>query len=93
MVDVIMSVFFGFLGYALKKAGFNLIPLLLGFVLGEMVEQNFHRALQVSGGPYSIFWASPISKLLILFTLLSLIGPHLSPLFKGGYRRLITRNS
>ncbi len=88
MVDVIMSVFFGFLGYALKKGGFNLIPLILGFVLGDMVEKNFHRALQVSGGPYDIFWASWISKLLIVLTLLSLLSPYLVWMAKGLRRRM-----
>ena len=57
----------------MKKAGFNQIPLILGLVLGTMVEQNIHRALIISGGSYSIFYASTISKILIIITILSLV--------------------
>ena len=85
MVDVILSVFFGFLGYVMKKAGFNPIPLILGLVLGEMVEKNFHRALMISGGSYSIFYSSYICKLLILLTILSLGGPYLGPVWRRAY--------
>jgi len=88
MVDVILSVFFGFLGYVMKKAGFNPIPLILGLVLGEMVEKNFHRALMISGGSYSIFFGSFICKLLILLTILSLAGPYLMPIWRRIYQTI-----
>jgi len=64
------------------KGGFTPIPLLLGLVLGEMVETNYHRALLISGGSYNIFHASIISKILIALTILSLIGPYLGPFWK-----------
>ncbi|MDP2908138.1 MAG: tripartite tricarboxylate transporter permease, partial [Nanoarchaeota archaeon] len=86
MKDVILSVAFGLLGYILKKAGFNPIPLILGLVLGTMVEKNFHRALTISGGSYSIFFGSPVSKILIILTILSLISPFIGPLLKRAYR-------
>jgi putative tricarboxylic transport membrane protein len=88
MVDVILSVFFGFLGYVMKKAGFNPIPLILGLVLGEMVEKNFHRALMISGGSYSIFFGSFICKLLIILTVLSLAGPYLMPIWRRIYQTI-----
>jgi putative tricarboxylic transport membrane protein len=82
MSDVIISLVFGALGYVMLKGGFTPIPLLLGLVLGEMVETNYHRALLISGGSYSIFYASVICKVLILLTLLSLAGPYLGPFWK-----------
>jgi putative tricarboxylic transport membrane protein len=88
MVDVILSVFFGFLGYVMKKAGFNPIPLILGLVLGEMVEKNFHRALMISGGSYGIFFSSFICKLLILLTVLSLAGSYLAPMGRRVYQAI-----
>ena len=88
MVDVILSVFFGFIGYIMTKAGFNPIPLLLGMVLGDMVEKNFHRALLTTGGSYSIFFSSFICKILILLTLLSITSPYLGPLFKRVLRAI-----
>ena len=82
MADVIISLAFGILGYIMLKGGFTPVPLLLGLVLGEMVEYNYHRALMISGGSYSIFYSSMISKILIFLTLLSLAGPYLGPVWK-----------
>jgi len=91
MVDVMLSVFFGFLGYIMKKAGFNPIPLILGLVLGEMVEKNFHRALMISGGSYAIFFSSLISKLLVILTVLSLLSPYIMPPLKRAYQYMRRR--
>ncbi|MFB3884956.1 MAG: tripartite tricarboxylate transporter permease [Thermodesulfobacteriota bacterium] len=85
MVDVILSVAFGFLGYIMRKAGYNPIPLILGLVLGAMVEENFHRALKISKGSYFIFFSSPISKLLVILIILSLTSPYIGPLFRKAY--------
>lgn len=82
MSDVFISLAFGALGYVMLKGGFTPIPLLLGLVLGEMVETNYHRALLISGGSYSIFYASVICKILIVLTVLSLVGPYLGPFWK-----------
>lgn len=82
MADVIISLAFGALGYVMLRGGFTPIPLLLGLVLGEMVETNFHRALLISGGSYSIFYSSLISKTLIVLTVLSLVGPYLGSFWK-----------
>jgi len=82
MADVIISLAFGVLGYIMLKGGFTPVPLLLGMVLGEMVERNYHRALMISGGSYSVFYSSTISKILIFLTLLSLAGPYLGPIWK-----------
>ena len=64
MADVIISLGFGVLGYVMLKGGFTPVPLLLGMVLGEMVEYNYHRALLISGGSYSIFFSSILCKIL-----------------------------
>jgi putative tricarboxylic transport membrane protein len=82
MADVIISLAFGILGYIMLKGGFTPVPLLLGLVLGEMVEYNYHRALMISGGSYAIFYSSIISKILIFLTFLSLAGPYLGPGWK-----------
>jgi putative tricarboxylic transport membrane protein len=82
MADVFISLVFGILGYIMLKGGFTPVPLLLGMVLGEMVETNYHRALMISGGSYSIFYSSIISKILIFLTFLSLAGPYLGPVWK-----------
>ena len=61
LFDVGMVTLFGVAGYALMRLRFEPAPLLLGFVLGPMVEENFRRALLLSRGELSIFVTRPIS--------------------------------
>jgi len=57
--------FFGLLGYALIKLGCEPAPLLLGFVLGPLLEDHLRRALIISRGDLSIFVTRPISAVLL----------------------------
>ena len=59
--------FFGILGYFLIKLGCEPAPLLLGFVLGPLLEEYLRRALIISRGDASVFVTRPLS--LILLTL------------------------
>jgi putative tricarboxylic transport membrane protein len=55
------SALFGLIGYFFIKAGFEPAPLLLGFILGPLMEENLRRALLISDGDPSVFVSSPIS--------------------------------
>ena len=57
--------FFGVLGYALIKLGCEPAPLLLGFVLGPLLEDHLRRALIISRGDLSTFVTRPISAVLL----------------------------
>jgi len=72
MIDVIISLVFGFLGYFMNKINFSPIPLIFGLVIGDMIEKNFHRALLLSEGAYRIFIESWEAKLLLVMIFLSL---------------------
>ncbi len=65
-VQVLLIALFGLVGYVLSKFGFEPAPLLLGFVLGELMEENFRRALLMSRGDLMTFVNSPISLVLLL---------------------------
>jgi putative tricarboxylic transport membrane protein len=56
--------------------GYGTIPLLLGMVLGDMAEKNFHRALIMSDGHYDIFWSSWIARILLALSILSIVWPY-----------------
>jgi putative tricarboxylic transport membrane protein len=75
--DVLVTILFGLLGYALSKNGYPAICLLLGFVLGDLTEANFHRSLLIGRGSYMVFLSSTISIVLFALTVLALIGPYL----------------
>jgi putative tricarboxylic transport membrane protein len=60
VVEVLMMVLFGMIGYVLRKAGYDMAPFVLGFVLGPTFETNFRQSLLISGGDFNIFLSSPI---------------------------------
>ncbi len=59
--DLFLMVIIGIFGYVLRKLDFPLSPLLLGFILGGLMEQNLRRALSISNGELGILWGSPIT--------------------------------
>ncbi len=72
--DIYLTAIFGVIGYIFVKLECEPAPLLLGFVLGPMMEENFRRALLLSRGDYSVFLTRPLScGLLIAAALLVLI--------------------
>ncbi|WP_216635402.1 tripartite tricarboxylate transporter permease [Paracoccus aminovorans] len=68
ITDVLFIGFFGYVGYVLVKVGFEPAPLLLGFVLGSLMEENLRRALVLSRGDPSVFVTSPISAVLLFIS-------------------------
>ena len=66
-------IFFGLVGYLLRKGNFPTTPLILGFVLGSIMELNFRRALSYSNGNYLEFITHPISGVFLAIALFSLI--------------------
>ncbi|MBS0414241.1 MAG: tripartite tricarboxylate transporter permease [Proteobacteria bacterium] len=75
--DLTLMAVFGVLGYLLRKQGVPMAPLILGFVLGEMMEQNLRRALSITNGDVGILIESPISKGLWLIAVLMVVVPPL----------------
>lgn len=62
--DLLLMAGFGVVGFLLRKQGVPMAPLILGFVLGDMMEQNLRRALSITNGELGILLESPISKTL-----------------------------
>jgi putative tricarboxylic transport membrane protein len=60
---------FGVVGYLMRYFGFTPLPMVLGVVLGFLVETNFRRSLEISGGDYSIFIGDPASIILLSLSL------------------------
>lgn len=59
--DLALMIGFGCLGYLLRKLDISLVPLVLGLLLGNDMENNLRRALSISAGDWSVLVASPIS--------------------------------
>src|SRR5918994_533105 len=81
--DVMFIGFFGLVGYTLVKFGFEPAPMLLGFVLGKLMEENLRRALIISRGEMATFVTHPISAGLLAVAALLLIIALLPSIRKG----------
>jgi putative tricarboxylic transport membrane protein len=73
--DLLLAVAFGVLGYLLRKLDVPLVPIILGFVLGRLLEDNLRRALSLSDGDVMALFASPASLVLWALTLGALLLP------------------
>ncbi len=63
--DVMLAGAFGLVGYWLIKHDFEPAPLLLGMVLGPLMEENLRRALLISRGDWTVFLTRPLSAVLM----------------------------
>jgi TctA family transporter len=64
--DIFMTAIFGIAGYLFFKLGCEAPPLLLGFILGPMMEENFRRALLLARGDFTVFVTRPLSLGLLI---------------------------
>jgi putative tricarboxylic transport membrane protein len=73
--DIFVALGFGIVGYLMNAFGYPAAPVLLGFILGPLVEENFRRALFISNGDFGIFVRSPLSVICLLAALLVVVLP------------------
>lgn len=73
--DLILMVALGVLGYFLRKLNFPLSALILGYVLGELMESSLRRALSISQGDISILFHGPIAQVLWVLVGLMILLP------------------
>lgn len=64
--DIYLTAAFGIVGYLFTKLGCEGAPLLLGFVLGPMMEENFRRAMLLARGDFTVFFTRPLSLGLLI---------------------------
>ena len=71
--DIYIILLFGIVSYFLRRMDFQLVPILLGIVLGPLAEKNMRRALVISEGSFDIFFTRPISCAFILIAVGSVL--------------------
>lgn len=91
--DLVLMAALGIVGYGLRKQGVPMAPLILGFVLGDLMEQNLRRALSITNGELHILWESAISRGLWLGVLVMLVLPPVLRAWQGRQAALATRPS
>ncbi len=81
--DVFLTAVFGLFGYALHKFGYEPAPLLLGFVLGKLLEEKLRQALVISRGSFTTFVERPVSAGLLVVAAFILIVAVLPAIRRG----------
>ena len=71
--DIYIILLVGIVAYFLRRQDFQLVPILLGIVLGPLAEKNFRRAMVISQGSPSIFFTRPISCAFIVIAFVSVV--------------------
>ena len=77
MFDVLMMLFFGVLGFLLRRRGFPVAPVTLGLVLGGMMDSNFRRAISLASTaeqPMMALFGRPITIVLLVVTVVTLVS-------------------
>jgi putative tricarboxylic transport membrane protein len=74
LFDLYLVLIAGAVGYVMRLLGFPFLPLVLGLVLGYLIESNYRRSLLLTGGEHRVFIEDPISLGLLITALVFIIG-------------------
>ena len=83
IVDLYLMILFGVVGYLFNKADIPIAPLVLGLVLGDLIEQSFRQAMNLSDGSLGIFVGSRITVVLLVLTAIAVLWPLIAPRIKA----------
>jgi putative tricarboxylic transport membrane protein len=85
--DLFIMVGFGVIGYLMKRLDIPATPIILGIVLGRLMEEKMRQSLVISDGSMMIFLTRPISLFLLLLAVVSITNPYWKEI-GGAIRRL-----
>lgn len=74
-LDVVIMIMFGFVGFALERESYSTAPIVLGLILGPIIEGEFRRAVTITNGDLSSFITRPVSALVLVFTFAMFVMP------------------
>lgn len=80
--DLWLLIAFGAIGFLMRANGFPAAPLILGLILGGLMERSMRQALQISGGDWTVFATKPIPAILLALAVMSLL-----PAVIGAFRK------
>ena len=84
LFDMGLAMAFGILGFIARKTGFHVVGILIGVILGPMIEQYFLRAMRISDGDMTVFFTSPVGNVLWALLFFSLAAPMVFSRFRKG---------
>ena len=85
--DIYIMLFFGIIGYIFENLNVPLAPMVLGVILGPMIEDNLRVGLIKTGGNYLPFLTNPISAVLVLLIIFTFFSNNIINLFRMIFRK------
>jgi len=79
--DIYMMTLFAVVALFLRIVDYPMAPMILGFILGGMMEDNLRRALTISDGSFAFLWERPITLSILIITIIMLLMPLISEFF------------
>ena len=91
--DIYVMLVFGLIGFVMRELKFNMAPLILGLVLGDLLEKNLTRGLVLSSGSLLPFFTRPVCAILSALTLISIVWsvPAINSSVRNYLRRTLSR--
>ncbi|MBI5968434.1 MAG: tripartite tricarboxylate transporter permease [Deltaproteobacteria bacterium] len=86
-LDLILASLLGLIGFLMRKFDFPLAPVILGLVLGDLMERSLRQALMISGGEVGILFQSGIAKTLFGLAIFVVVAPKLLKNMRGFKRK------
>jgi putative tricarboxylic transport membrane protein len=77
LFDMYLALVFGAIGYVARKTGYHVAAILIGVILGPLLEQYFLRALRIAQGDLMVLFSSPIGNVLWVFLVITIALPYL----------------
>jgi putative tricarboxylic transport membrane protein len=75
VTEVYITVIFGVIGYLMKQVDLPAAPIIMGIILGPLIETHFRRALIISNGNYATFFTHPVSAVFLCAAIVSILYP------------------
>ncbi len=82
LFDMGLAMAFGILGFVARKTGYHVVGILIGVILGPMIESYFLRAMRIADGDLTVFFTSPVGNVLWAMLLFSLAAPAIFGWFR-----------
>ena len=76
LFDMYLALVFGGIGYVARKTGYHVAAILIGVILGPLLEQYFLRALRIAEGDVMVIFSSPIGNVLWVFLVITVAMPY-----------------
>ncbi|MEM7644915.1 MAG: tripartite tricarboxylate transporter permease, partial [Pseudomonadota bacterium] len=90
--DIQLMVIFATVAVVLRLLDFPMAPMILGFILGGMMEENLRRALLINDGSWSFLWERPLTVVILTIAALCLFAPIISGQIAARRAKLQTAN-